>query len=314
VSAVLPLLRAGISSLLLLAAVFVPLERAFPARPGQRVFRPGLALDACFFFGQYLLWNVISIAILTAVERLFAVHGLTSLRSWVATWPAFSQAIVAVILGDLLVYWFHRACHALPPLWRIHAVHHSSEELDFLAAHREHPLDGIATQLCANLPAFVLGFDVSALAGLITFRSMWAIFVHSNVRLPLGWLRWVLGAPELHHWHHARSGPAHNFANVAPFLDLIFGTHHCPERTEAEDPFPLGLAEPLPARYGALLASPFSALARACHLDLSLGLLVDRWRSSISSSRPESVHSSANSRSTPSCASSSSATFPTSPS
>ena len=44
-------------SLLFLCALFRPLEVAFPAKPGQRFFRPGWWTDLCFFLGQYLLWG-----------------------------------------------------------------------------------------------------------------------------------------------------------------------------------------------------------------------------------------------------------------
>jgi sterol desaturase/sphingolipid hydroxylase (fatty acid hydroxylase superfamily) len=159
-----------------------------------------------------------------------------------------------IVLGDLLVYWFHRACHAFDFLWRFHAVHHSAEHLDWLAAHREHPLDGIVTQFCANLPGIALGFPIHILAGFIAFRGMWAIFIHSNVRLPLGPLRVLFGASELHHWHHARVPQTqHNFANLAPWLDVLFGTYHCPE---GEETYALGLSEPWPKGYVAQLLHP----------------------------------------------------------
>jgi sterol desaturase/sphingolipid hydroxylase (fatty acid hydroxylase superfamily) len=251
---------AALLSLVVLSAAFIPLERSFPARPGQPILRPRLAIDACFFFGQYLFWNGLSIAILSALERSMAAGESGHFRSWVATWPGWTQAAAAVLLGDFLVYWFHRACHTFEPLWHFHAVHHSAEHLDFLAAHREHPLDGICTQLAANLPAFLLGFDLRSLAALIAFRGMWAIFVHSNVRIPLGPLRILFGAPELHHWHHARTERTrHNFANLAPWLDVLFGTHHCPSAPET---YELGLDGPWPEGYVAQLVHPFRMLAR----------------------------------------------------
>lgn len=133
-------------------------------------------------------------------------------------------------------------------------MHHSAEHLDFLAAHREHPLDGVVTQICINLPGMLLDLPFAALGGLIAFRGLWAIFIHSNVRLPLGPLRLLFGAPELHHWHHARvSVTRHNFANLAPYLDRMFGTSHRPRDPET---YPLGLTESWPRRYLAQLVRP----------------------------------------------------------
>ena len=86
-------------------------------------------------------------------------------------------------------------------------------------------------------------------------RGTWAIFIHSNVRLPLGPLRYVLGAPELHHWHHARvPRTQHNFANVAPWVDLVFGTFHLPQ---GEERWALGVVDPWPKGYFAQLLRPF---------------------------------------------------------
>lgn len=246
---------AALASLLVLAMVFVPLERVFPARAGQAVRRPSLAVDLAFFFGQYLVWNGLSLALLDRVQAGLDAHMPERARALVTAQPMALQAVGAIVLGDLMVYGFHRACHRFDVLWRFHAVHHSAEHLDWLAAHREHPVDGILTQLCANLPAIVMGFDAPKLAGFVMLRGLWAIFIHSNVRVPLGPLRWILGAPELHHWHHARvERTQHNFANIAPWIDLLFGTHHCPE---GEETWALGLTEAWPKGYLAQLARPF---------------------------------------------------------
>ena len=83
-------------------------------------------------------------------------------------WVGFAVMVaIAIVAGDLLVYAWHRACHAVPLLWRFHAVHHTTTSLDWLAAHREHPLDGVTTQLVQNLPAMILALslrEVGALA------------------------------------------------------------------------------------------------------------------------------------------------------
>lgn len=243
-----------IASLGVMMLVFVPLERVFPARPEQRVLRPELAIDLAFFLGQSLVFAGVAVAVLGAVHATILP---LSLGTYTSALPLWVQVVLALVLGDLLTYWFHRACHRFALLWRFHAVHHSSERLDWMAAHREHPLDGVLTQLCINLPGMLLGLPFAALGGLIVFRGLWAIFIHSNVRVPLGPLRWLLGAPELHHWHHARvASTRHNFANLAPYLDLLFGTYHRPQGPGC---YALGLPEPWPRRYLAQLVRPFRA-------------------------------------------------------
>jgi sterol desaturase/sphingolipid hydroxylase (fatty acid hydroxylase superfamily) len=145
------------------------------------------------------------------------------------------QIPIVVLLGDVCTYWYHRMSHRWAFLWRFHRVHHSAQRLDWLAAFREHPVDGALTQLTMNLPAFLLGFGLAPLAGLILFRGMWATFIHSNVRLPLPGLRVLVGAPELHHWHHVLTDETkHNFSNLAPWNDLLFGTYYCPPDQDFE--------------------------------------------------------------------------------
>ena len=177
------------ASLVVLAVMFVPLERAWAARR-QPVLRREVALDVMFFVGQYVWWNAVSLAVLIHLHRAWRHLAPFACN----TWPTWLQLIVALVLGELATYWLHRAFHRFDFLWRIHAVHHSSPHLDWIAGHREHPLDGMLIQLSMNLPAILLGFSLAAFGTLILFRGLWAIVVHSNTSLPLGPLRWILGA------------------------------------------------------------------------------------------------------------------------
>src|SRR5262245_17415371 len=138
------LLSCGLSFLFLFL-VFRPLEMAFPARLGQRFFRPAWWTDLCFFLGQYLLWTGLVFWLLSHFsERLDSLMP-GGFRDAVATQPWWLQAIEVVLLSDLLVYWGHRLQHRVDWLWRFHSIHHSAEHLDWLAAHREHPLDTVYT-------------------------------------------------------------------------------------------------------------------------------------------------------------------------
>lgn len=237
----------------LLTVMFRPLELAFPARTGQPFFRPDWWTDLCYFLGQYLFWNGLVIGLLAHWGEW--LHSLVpfGFREAVAHQPWWLQAVLVVGLSDFCIYWGHRLQHRVDFLWRFHAVHHSAEHLDWLAAHREHPLDSLYTIGIINLPAFILGFPLQTLAGLIAFRGLWAIYIHSNVRLPIGPLGGLLGAPELHHWHHDRERDAGNYANICPLMDVLFGTYTCPDH----EPEHFGLRKPLPRGYLAQLLHPF---------------------------------------------------------
>jgi len=214
-------------SLMVLFVIFPPLERCFPAK-AQKIFRPGWLTDFCYFLGQYLLWGGLVFGALAALAPWIGGLAPEALRGFVRAQPWWLQVLMVILLSDFLIYRGHRLQHRIPVLWRFHAVHHSAEHLDWLAAHREHPLDTVFTVGLINLPAFVLGFDLATLAGFTAFRGIWAVYIHSNVRLPLGPLRMLVGAPELHHWHHAKQRFAGNYANLSPLMDILFGTYRHP--------------------------------------------------------------------------------------
>lgn len=168
-----------------------------------------------------------------------------SLRNSISEQPLWLQALEVILLSDFLIYWGHRLQHKLDFLWQFHKVHHTSENLDWLAAHREHPLDSIYTVGIINLPALIMGFDLDALALLVAFRGIWAIYIHSNVRLNIGVLKKIIGSPDLHHWHHDKERDRGNYANISPLMDLIFGTYVCPNH----EPEHFGIKESFPSTY-----------------------------------------------------------------
>lgn len=239
-------------SLLFLIIVFRPLELVFPAKPGQKFFRPHWLTDLFFMLGQYLLFSGLVLWALTHFNNWLNPLIPGTFRAAVASQPLWLQAIEVVVLSDFFIYWGHRLQHKVGFLWRFHSVHHTAEHLDWLAAHREHPLDSIYTIGIINLPAFLMGFPLETIAGLIAFRGIWAIYIHSNVRLNIGPLRWFIGSPDLHHWHHDKDRDAGNYANISPLMDILFGTYTCADH----EPESFGIHEPAPKGYLGLLLHP----------------------------------------------------------
>jgi sterol desaturase/sphingolipid hydroxylase (fatty acid hydroxylase superfamily) len=248
----LNLLLATGASLLFLGLVFIPMEKVFPAKKGQKIFRKNWILDLCFFLGQYLLWSGLVLWVLNYFSFWLDDIIPQSFRTTLQKQPVWLQAIEVLVFSDLLIYWGHRVQHKVDFLWRFHKVHHSTEHLDWLAAHREHPLDSIYTIGIINLPAFILGFDLNALAAIVAFRGIWAIYIHSNVRIPIGPLKLLIGSPELHHWHHDIERDAGNYANISPLMDLLFGTYVCPPK----EPDQFGIKEDFPKNYFGQMIKP----------------------------------------------------------
>lgn len=245
------ILATGVS-FLFLSLVFIPMEKVFPAKKEQQVFRKNWMVDLCYFLGQYLLWNGLVLWGLNYFGDWLDGIVPQNFRQAVNSQPLWLQSVEVILLSDILIYWGHRLQHKVDFLWRFHKVHHSAEHLDWLAAHREHPLDSIYTVALINLPALIMGFDLNALAILVAFRGIWAIYIHSNVRLNIGPLKYIIGSPELHHWHHDIERDRGNYANVSPLMDIIFGTHTCP----AKEPDAYGIKEDFPKNYVGQMLKP----------------------------------------------------------
>jgi sterol desaturase/sphingolipid hydroxylase (fatty acid hydroxylase superfamily) len=239
-------------SLVFLFLVFSPLERMFPAIKNQKIFRPNWFLDFSYFLGQYLIWGILMNYFLIYTSNLTSGILWPNLKEFISAQPFIIQVIEVVLFSDILIYWAHRFQHNNKFLWRFHKVHHSAEHLDWMAAHREHPLDTIYTVTVINLPAILMDFSLLTITGIITFRGIWAIYIHSNVKLNIGPLKYIIGSPEIHHWHHDRNPKVGNYANLSPLMDIIFGTFHLPKNQEPK----FGINEKVPQNYVGQLLEP----------------------------------------------------------
>ena len=242
--------------LFMLAVLFVPLERVF-ARLDQPVFRPGWTTDLAHFLVSHVLVQLLMLLTMTPAAVLFRFAVDSPLQGAVAAQPAALQFVEIVVLADLAEYSIHRLFHAVPFLWRFHAVHHSSRTMDWLAGSRLHLVDIVVTRALAFMPLYVLGFSRMAVYGYLVFVGFHAVFLHANVRFRFGWLAQVIGTPRFHHWHHSPAPEAmdRNFAIHLPWIDRIFGTLHLPGE---EWPESYGIeGNPVPEDYVKQLGWPF---------------------------------------------------------
>jgi sterol desaturase/sphingolipid hydroxylase (fatty acid hydroxylase superfamily) len=179
---------------------------------------------------------------------------------WPAHWPLLAQAVLALVLGDFVRYWFHRAEHAWLPLWRIHATHHSAERLYFLNGPRLHPLEIALSGVLQTVPLVALGASEQALALQVALTVAIGRFQHGNLALTLGPLNYVFSAPAPHRWHHARDlrTAACNFGGDVLLWDLLFGTFHLPSDREPSDDVGIPDGDAFPRTLAGVLASPFT--------------------------------------------------------
>jgi sterol desaturase/sphingolipid hydroxylase (fatty acid hydroxylase superfamily) len=170
--------------------------------------------------------------------------------------PLAVQVILFLAGSDFMNYWIHRAFHG-PAMWRYHAVHHSSEHLDWLSAARFHPVNIFLGSVATDVALLLAGISPNVLIFLGPFTVAHSAFVHANLRWTLGPFRYVLAGPVFHRWHHtaAAEGGEKNYASTFPILDVLFGTFYMPQH---KLPAVYGVADrSFPPSFGGQMVYPF---------------------------------------------------------
>ena len=249
-------------NLLLYSAVFIPLERLFALRARQLVFRRQWMVDLTYFFINSLLIEILTVLTLTPALILFAWARVGSVSGAIGSLPLLIQVPALLLVADFTQYWVHRMFHVVPLLWPFHAIHHSVEEMDWLAGSRLHLVDVVLTRGLTYVPVFVLGFSQQALTVYVFLVAAQATFIHANVRWEFRPLRSLIATPAFHHWHHAaeREAVDKNFAVHTPIWDRLFGTYYLPDRW----PSAYGLCgrRDVPTRWVTQLMYPFRKRSR----------------------------------------------------
>jgi sterol desaturase/sphingolipid hydroxylase (fatty acid hydroxylase superfamily) len=244
----LPALR----NMAILAVVFTVLQRcAASCNPGAPWWRkPGLTTDICFALIPRLLNTYAEITLLViGVAIFYGIDGTAGIGDFLAHGhgplaglPFWQQVILYLLGNDLMMYLTHRAFHTAR-LWRFHAVHHSSESLEWISATRFHPIDQTFHNALSDVVMLLLGIPAEVLIWLTPWTVGTSALVHANLNWTFGPFRYVLASPVYHRWHHTSydRGGNSNFASTFPVYDLLFGTFYMP-RGELPDAF--GVDEP----------------------------------------------------------------------
>lgn len=244
-----------IKGFFILCLILIPIEMIFPLHQ-QKTLRKGWGTDVIyFFFGHFIGKAGLAFC---AVLIAYLLKGLINpeLQRLVTSQPVGLQLLEAILIADIGYYTAHRLAHTIPWLWKFHAVHHSIETMDWLAAIRVHPFDQIFTKTFQLIPLYLLGFSKEIFAFFFLFGAFEAFFIHSNLRFRYGWLRWIISTPQFHHWHHSADTRAFdkNFAAQLPILDLIFGTLYMPG---GKLPDSYGIVDPVPSQFIGQMIYPF---------------------------------------------------------
>lgn len=237
-------------------------EHRFAALPPRSIWRKNRRTDFVYWFFSPFVTRGISAFAAAAMFLLVArLTGRGIGSPWFRSQPLALQWVEILAGGDLIGYAVHRLFHR-QPLWRFHAIHHSSESMDWLAAARVHPLNEAISRVLQLAPMILLGFDPRVVAGAVPVLTFYAIFLHANVRWDFGPLRFLIASPRFHRWHHTseEEGLDRNFAGLFPAIDLLFGTFYMPAGRQPEV-FGV-IRDSVPEGFLAQLAYPFRRGAR----------------------------------------------------
>ena len=212
-------------------------------RPGVR--QPGV---------RGFWWRAVAASVLQAasVQLLAPVWDryLLAHRAW---WAHGLNTLVGALVGYLAItfvyYFWHRARHELPWLWRwLHQLHHSPQRIEVITSFYKHPFEIVANGVLSSAVLYaLLGLSVNAAAGAVLLSGLAELFYHWNVRTP-EWLGYLIQRPESHRLHHERGRHARNFSDL-PLWDMLFGTF---ENARGE-PVACGFEDGIEARVTELL-------------------------------------------------------------
>jgi sterol desaturase/sphingolipid hydroxylase (fatty acid hydroxylase superfamily) len=237
-----------------LAALFTVLTvfKSQAAKPEKVWWRnPGLFTDLTYALLHGLVApyfrlpaTVIVVVLLSGImtsEK--AVDFVATGRGPLSVLPFWGQVIVYLVASDFLLYWIHRIFHNAA-MWRFHAIHHSSEEVDWTSTYRFHPVNLMLQPSLVFIVMLALGISPQAIAFLLPFDIISGAWVHSNLSWSLGPLKYVIATPVFHRWHHTQpdEGGNSNFAPTFAFWDWLFGTFYMPP---GKQPVAFGQDDPL---------------------------------------------------------------------
>jgi sterol desaturase/sphingolipid hydroxylase (fatty acid hydroxylase superfamily) len=198
---------------------------------------------------------ILYLAFLSLVESGFLTVNFLN-NAWPHHWHYLSQALFMIVIIDFMIYWVHRGLHAIPWLWRFHAVHHSPHKLYWLNVGRDHPVEKILLFTFGLLPFHILGVNEKTFAFYFVIFDMHAFLQHSNINIKYGFFNYIISTSELHRWHHSRKVTLaeHNYGNTLSLWDVLFKTWYFPYA----DYYDIGVKNKnYPLGFFSLMSAPF---------------------------------------------------------
>ena len=218
---------------------FLLLEWVSPWRKDQPKFRKDFWLDFFYMFFNFFLFSLIiynaaSNVVVNLFNDALAAVGIKNLVAFeVMSWPGWAQLLLGFVVREFVQWSTHRILHRVPALWEFHKVHHSVEQMGFAAHLRFHWMENVVYRTIEYIPLALIGIGLRDFFIIHIFTLAVGHFNHSNIRVNLGFLKYLFNNPQMHIWHHAYHLPKDkhygvNFGITLSIWDYIFKTDYIP--------------------------------------------------------------------------------------
>ncbi len=201
------------------ALIMMTIEAFLPGRLFPRV---------AYWWLRALLFNAIQAAIIVATGYFFD-GWLANHRLWNAdVLGTLGGIAVGYFVHSFVYYWWHRARHESPWLWRwLHRFHHAPQRIEIITSFYKHPLEIVANSLLSSAVLYLgVGLSPRAVAGVFLVCGLAELFYHWNVSTP-HWVGYLIQRPESHCLHHQEGVHRFNYGDL-PLFDMLFGTFRNP--------------------------------------------------------------------------------------
>ncbi len=257
---------ASLSALTMVLIIYglfcAPMERLMPYSRQWNEGGNDLSVDLLMYYSS-VIWNVVS---------KFVISGfiIVEFAKWLEPygrdiWPVFLPATVQIflfiLLKDFVRYWYHRALHEVPFLWRWHAVHHSVTRLYWLNGLRVHPIEIFMQTLIYVIPLALLQPPAEIVLMSVFMSLSIGIFQHANIGVKLGFWEYIFSIGDNHRYHHYNTKGIGDSNYGGEFItwDIIFGTFHKPKGETPPLTIGMSAAPNYPQTMAGLMIAPFIA-------------------------------------------------------
>ena len=118
------------------------------------------------------------------------------------TLPFWVQVILALTLIDFFLFFVHWQSHKYQWLWKLHAIHHSSERLYFLNGEKRHAIHQILEGGPGIIVCLIIGTPQPVVVAALALLAINMMMQHTNLDYKAGLLKKFFCVAELHRWHH----------------------------------------------------------------------------------------------------------------